>query len=161
VVTLERQCGEFGEPGELEGYCSVLGSGVSGDIDGGFPAFELHPHVEFYILTKTLDDLNHELVLGRATGDKVLRDLLIEVFELNPPIGDEVIGEPCLPAFGLTADPVTHDEALVGVALLLDDLVIVEDAAKAAEGGGIGAGGFYAEIEQEIPGTCERYKPGR
>jgi len=58
-----------------------------------------------------------------------------------------VIGQPCPTTFGFSADPVTHDEALVGVALQLNGFKVIELAPDTAQGGGVGAGGFHPQVE--------------
>ena len=85
--------------------------------------------------------------LRRATLDEVLRGLLVEIVELDPLVAGQVIGEPRLTALGLAANPVAHDEALVGIALALDGFDVVELSFEAAQRGGVGAGRLDAEIE--------------
>src|SRR5665213_2922682 len=136
---------EFGTPGELGGDGGVaLRAGL---VDGGFPAFDLHPGVELQVVAEVLEDVDLELVLRGASRDEVLGGFLVEVGELHPFVAGEMVGEPRLSALGFAADPVAHDEALVGVALHLDAFVVIELAVEAAEGGGVGASGFDAEVE--------------
>src|SRR6185312_1895293 len=136
---------EFGVPGELGGDGGVaLRAGL---VDGGLPALVLQPRVELQVMSKILEDIDLELVLRGAHGDKVLGRFLVEIGKLYPLIAGEMVGKPCLSALGFAANPVTHDEALVGITLHLDALVVIELAGKAAEGGGIGAYPFDAKVE--------------
>ncbi len=71
-----------------------------------------------------------------------------------------MIGEPCLAALGFAADPVAHDEALVGVALALDDLEVIELAGEAAGDSGIGGDGLDANVELAQSGYLREIEAG-
>src|SRR6185312_10735364 len=58
-----------------------------------------------------------------------------------------MIGQPCLSALGLAADPVAHDVSLIGVALQLNCFQIVEGASPASRYTGIRRNGFNSEIQ--------------
>ena len=92
-------------------------------------------------------DVYKRQVLGCASGNEVLGPFHVAVLGLHPFVAGEVPCGPGLAAFGLAADPVAHDEALVGVTLALDALIVVELALKAAQCGGVRADGFDAEVE--------------
>ena len=62
----------------------MLGAGF---VDRGDPALVLIPRIQLEVRPQALDDIHFELVLGGPMGDKVLRDLLVEVVELHPLVG--------------------------------------------------------------------------
>ena len=128
---------QLGEELDLRGDDDV--ALLAGLVDRGLPAFVLHPRIELNVVAQVLHDIDRELVLRCAVGDEVLGRLLVHVLELHPLVAGEMIGEPGVAALGFATDPVAHDEALVGVALALDDLVVVELAVEAAQGRGVGA----------------------
>ena len=85
--------------------------------------------------------------MGSAERDEVFWGFLVEVLEFVPFGWGLVVGDPGLTAFGLAADPIAEDVTLIGVALVLDGLEVVEEAAHAAAGWGIGRDGFDAEVK--------------
>lgn len=152
---------ELGVPGELGGDGGVvLGVGLveggaggilrspwASGVDRSLPSLILEPGVELEVAGEVLDDLRLELILGGAPGNEILGVFFVEVLDLDELVRRKMPGEPGLAAFGFAAYPVAHDEALVCVALLLDDFVVVEEAAEAAQGGSVGADAFDAEVE--------------
>ncbi len=78
---------------------------------------------------------------------KFVRRLLVQILQLHPLIAGEMIRQPRLPALCLAANPVAHDESLVGVPLQLDDLPIGELSGVRRPNSRIGRHRLHPEIE--------------
>lgn len=116
-------------------------------VDRSFPALILHPALYLRALAEPLHHTGHKLILGSAARYEVLGRLLVQIFQLDPFTTGEMVRNPCLATLGFASDPVTHDHRLVGVALQLDDLEIVEHATTASAYPGVRRHGFGPEIE--------------
>jgi len=93
---------------------------LAGFVGWGGPFLVLEPGVEFELVVhEALDDEDFGVVLGGAavdvvgaeggvegSGDEVLVVLLVGEAELDHLLAGEMVGEPCLSALGLAADPV-------------------------------------------------------
>ena len=133
------------KPGELDGGGGHGLLAASFDIDRSLPVLVSKVAVDFEVFADPLDHLEVDVVQGGAARDKVLGGFLIAYPKLKPFIAAQVISNPALAALVFTANPVAEEDALVGVALFLDDLPILVLAVAGASGAdGIGADGFDA-----------------
>src|ERR1700753_1044495 len=89
-------------------------------VNRRFPTFILNPALHLKIVVNTLDGRNLEDILGGASRYEVFGRLCVSVGQLYLFSGREMIREPRLAAFGFTANPISHNEAFIGVTLLLN-----------------------------------------
>src|SRR5437762_11178088 len=70
-------------------------------IDRRLPCFVLHPRAQCDVLPKPLHHAARELVLRCPAGNEVERSFLVQIFELHPLIGGQMISRPSLAALRL------------------------------------------------------------
>lgn len=84
-----------------------------------FPSLILNQTAKLEVFVEALYSRKLEAVLCCATGDEIFRRFGVAIRKLHVFSGREMIGEPRLTAFGLPPDPISEDEAFVGVTLFL------------------------------------------
>ena len=134
-----------GEPGYLKDDSIIALR--SGFVHGGLPALILEQTTQLEVFVDALYRRELEEVLCCAAGDEVFRCFRVAIRQLHVFSGGEMVGEPGLTAFGLPPDPISHDEAFVGVTLFVYLFSVEKISAIAAAGWRIGAGCFHPKIK--------------
>ena len=116
-------------------------------VDGDEPPLVLDIGIQLNLGPKPLDRGDAEVILRRAARDEVLRGLVVSVGYLEPLPRRKMIGEPRLAALVFAPDPISHELAVVGIAISLNDLDINILAITAEAGVGIGRDRFRAQVE--------------
>src|ERR1700680_1708152 len=82
-----------------------------------------------------------------AAGYEIAINLLVPISELEAALRTEPVIHPRLFARSFAANPTAHDDFVVGVRVVVEELPVRELACMAARGGGVGEDSFDTQIQ--------------